>query len=171
MQEQKQEQKKIIKQAQQQKQQVPQEKEIKEEFLIRIAGQDLPGSKNVYVALTRINGVSWSISNAACIKLNIPKLKRVSELTKNEIITIENFLKNPDIKDFLKNRRNDLETGKTGHLISADLEIKKDFDIRRLKKIRSYKGIRHIAKLPVRGQRTRSHFRKKGQVFRVRKKE
>ena len=38
----------------------------------------------------------------------------------------------------------------------------KEFDIKRMKKMRSYKGIRHASGLPVRGQRTKSHFRKKG---------
>ena len=49
--------------------------------------------------------------------------------------------------------------------------MKKDFDIRRLKKIRSYKGVRHTSGQPVRGQRTRSHFRKKGQSVSVMKKK
>ena len=69
----------------------------------------------------------------------------------------------------MKNRQKDLETGESKHLVSTDLDMRKDFDIRRLKKIRSYKGVRHTAGLPVRGQRTRSHFRTKGQVKRVKK--
>jgi small subunit ribosomal protein S13 len=147
------------------------EEERMEESLIRIAGYDIPGSKKLLPGLTRIKGVGWSISNAACIKLNLSKDKKVSELTKDEIKMIETFLKNPDVKDFMKNRRSDLETGETGHFIGTDLEMKKDFDIRRMKKIRSYKGIRHTSGLPVRGQRTRSHFRKnKGQSTGIKKK-
>ena len=67
---------------------------------------------------------------------------------------------NPDIPDYMKNRRLDRETGKTAHLYGTDLDIARDFDIKRLKKIKAYKGIRHAAGQPVRGQRTKSHFRK-----------
>ncbi|MBU0760073.1 MAG: 30S ribosomal protein S13 [Nanoarchaeota archaeon] len=141
-----------------------------EESLVRIAGNDIPGSKKIFAGLTRVKGVGWSIANATCLKLKIPKDKRISELSKEEINKIEEFLKAPDIQDFLKNRRSDLETGETKHYVGVDLEMKKDFDIRRLKKIRSYKGMRHTAGLPVRGQRTRAHFRKKGQAVSVGKK-
>jgi small subunit ribosomal protein S13 len=40
--------------------------------------------------------------------------------------------------------------------------MKKEFDVRRLKKIRSYRGLRHALGQPTRGQRTRSHFRARG---------
>ena len=141
-----------------------------DEVLVRISGYDIIGSKGVYVGLTKIKGVSWSISNATCLKLKIPRMKKISELTKDEIKKIEEFLDEPDIGDFMKNRRNDYEGGETHHFVGSDVDIKKDFDIRRLKKVRAYRGLRHIAGLPSRGQRTRSHFRKKGQAVRVRKK-
>jgi small subunit ribosomal protein S13 len=131
------------------------------ESLVRIAGFDLPGNKNLYTALTRIKGVSWSISNAICHTLNFPKSKRVSDLSKDEMKKIETFLEEVQLPDFLKNRRSDPETGKTDHLLGTDLEISRDFDIKRMKKMKSYKGVRHTARLPVRGQRTRSHFRTK----------
>ena len=70
----------------------------------------------------------------------------------------------------MKNRRSDPETGVTSHLYGSDLDMKKEFDIKRMKKIKSYKGIRHTMKLPVRGQRTRSHFRKGGKAVGVMKK-
>jgi|SRR3989344_8133090 len=145
------------------------DKEMLEESLVRIAGYDVPGSRNIYAGLTRVKGVSWSISNAACLKLGFPKSKKISELTKEDIAKIEQFLKNPNIQDYLKNRRFDLETGETKHYIGSDLDMKKDFDIRRMKKIRSYKGIRHTAGQPVRGQRTRSHFRKVGKAVGVKR--
>lgn len=131
-----------------------------EESLVRILGCDIPGSKTVYAGLTRVKGISWAISNAICLKLNIPRNKKISELTKEEILKIQDFMKNPNFLDFLKNRRFQPETGDTKHLITSDLDMARDFDIRRMKKIKSYKGIRHSFGLPVRGQRTRSHFRK-----------
>ena len=121
--------------------------------------------------MTRIKGISWAISNALCIKLNIPKSKKISELSKDDIHKIEHFLKNLEIPDFLKNRRLDPETGLTKHYFGSDLDIKKEFDIKRLREIKSYRGIRHASKLPVRGQRTRSHFRTKGKTMGVKRKK
>ena len=72
------------------------------------------------------------------------------------------FLAKPKLPAFLINRRKDFETGEDEHLIGSNLEMKKEFDIRRLKKIRSYRGLRHAFGHPTRGQRTRSHFRSKG---------
>ncbi|HLC53524.1 MAG TPA: 30S ribosomal protein S13 [Candidatus Nanoarchaeia archaeon] len=142
------------------------------EVLVRIYGYDIPGSKNLYTGLTRIKGISWAIANATCIKLGYSKSKKIHELTKQEIAAIENFLDTLDVPDFLKNRRRDRETGKTEHFYGTDLEMKRDFDIKRLREIRSYKGVRHALKLPVRGQRTRSHFRtKKAASISTKKKE
>jgi len=70
------------------------------------------------------------------------------------------------------NRRKDYETGEDKHLLSSDLAFTKDNDIKMLKKIKSYKGMRHAFGLPVRGQRTRSNFRRnKGKVTGVQKKK
>ena len=143
--------------------------EDKNEMLVRIMGNDIIGSRNFYTGLTKIKGVSWSISNAACIGLGIPRNKRISELSKDEIAKIEKFLKEMPVADFLKNRRTDIETGESRHFIGSDLDIKKEFDIKRLKEIKSYRGIRHSAKLPSRGQRTRSHFRTKGKAMGVKR--
>lgn len=156
------------------KEQAPKRKHEQEydehETLVRILGYDIPGSKNVYTGLTRIKGISWTISNAACIKLGMPKSKKISELSKADIQQIEKFLRELPVFDFLKNRRNDVETGKTAHYFGTDLDMKRDFDIRRLREIKSYRGIRHALKQPSRGQRTRSHFRRRGQAMGVKKK-
>ncbi|MEM4259351.1 MAG: 30S ribosomal protein S13 [Candidatus Pacearchaeota archaeon] len=141
------------------------------ETLVRILGYDIPGSKNIYTGLTRIKGVSWTISNAVCIKLGLNKNMKLSELSKQDIKNIENFLENLQIYDFLKNRRKDVETGESAHYLGTDLEMKRDFDIKRLKEIKSYRGIRHALKQPVRGQRTRSHFRKRGTPMGVKRKK
>ena len=146
----------------------PQEEE--HETLVRILGFDIPGSRNIYAGLTRIKGVSWTLANATCVSLNFEKTKQLSDLTKPEVEKIESFLKDLKLPDFLKNRRFDMETGETTHYIGTDLDMKKEFDIKRLKKIKSYKGLRHSQKLPVRGQRTRSNFRERGKAVGVTKK-
>ncbi len=145
------------------------EKEVYEEFLIRISGYDIPVTKNLYTGFTRIKGVSWVISRAICIKLGLDSARKISSLSKDEIANIENFLKNMDINKYLMNRQSDLESGESKHYIGSGLDFKKDFDIRRMKKIKSYKGIRHTLNQPVRGQRTRAHFRKAGKAMGVKK--
>ncbi len=146
-------------------------KEESHEMLIRIMGYDIPGSKTLYAGLTRIKGISWGISNGLCIKLGFQRTKRISELTKDDIQKIEKFLHELDLPVFLKNRRNDFESGETAHYFGSDLDIKREFDIKRLREIKSYKGIRHALKQPVRGQRTRSHFRKSGGTMGIKKKK
>lgn len=131
-----------------------------EEKVVRILSEDIEGNAKIYVGLTKIKGISWSLSNAVCNILKIDKNRKIGSLTNEEIKKITEFLKNPQLPNFIFNRRFDLETGKNRHLIGADLELQKDFDIKRLKKIKSYRGIRHAAGLPVRGQRTKSNFRK-----------
>ena len=139
-------------------------KEIKKEiaYIVRIVQTDIPGHKKVLVGLTYIKGISWTISNAMCKILKLDPNKRISDLEDSEKEKIIEFLKNPKLPSFLFNRRRDFETGEDSHLITNNLDIKKEFDIRRLKKIRSYRGLRHAFGHPVRRQRTKSNFRSKG---------
>ncbi len=140
------------------KQEIKQTK--KEDRIVRILQKDIEGKTNVYSGLAKIKGVSWTLSNAVCKKVGIPKTKKVGTLTDDEIKNIEAFLKNPDLPGFLVNRQKDFETGEDKHITGTDLELRKDFDIKRLKKIKSYRGFRHMAGLPMRGQRTKSNFRR-----------
>ena len=127
--------------------------------IIRIMSTDVPGNKKLAYGLTRIKGVSYSFANAVCNSLKMDKNKRVSELTEEEIKKITDFIKDPNLPVFMFNRRRDYETGKNMHLTLTNLELQKEFDIKRLRKIKSYRGWRHALGLPVRGQRTKSHFR------------
>jgi small subunit ribosomal protein S13 len=128
--------------------------------LVRILQKDIPGGKKVHSGLTSIKGISWAFSNAICTKLKIDKNKRIQDLTKEEIEEIAEFIKHPQVPLFLINRRKDFDSGDNKHLSGVDLDLQKEFDIKRSRKIRSYKGIRHSLGQPVRGQRTKSHFRK-----------
>ncbi len=150
---------------------VQENQEKKQSRIIRILQTDISGEKYVYVGLTKIKGVSWSFSNALCYKLKIEQKRKVSSLSEEEIKKIESFIKNPELPSFLFNRRKDLETGDDKHLLTSDLELRQEFDIKRLKKIRSYRGLRHALGQPSRGQRTKAHFREKGKAMGVVKKK
>ncbi|MDP3992332.1 MAG: 30S ribosomal protein S13 [Candidatus Pacearchaeota archaeon] len=143
-----------------QKQTEKSEQEMYEEKLVRIVSEDIEGGMKVYVGLTKVKGVSWGMANAICKVLGIDKNRKIGSLTPEEIKKITEFIKKPKVPSYLLNRRKDFETGHDMHLSGSDLELQKEFDIKRLKKIKSYRGIRHAAGLPTRGQRTRSHFRK-----------
>jgi small subunit ribosomal protein S13 len=148
---------------------------ISEAKLIRILSKDIPGDKSLYIGLQRINGVSWAFSNAVCKKLNISKEKKIQDLSEDEIKKISDFIKNPVLPAYMINRRKDYDSGEHKHLYGTDLDLQNEFDIKRLKKIKAYKGIRHMSGQPVRGQRTKSHFRtnskKTGAVGVTKKKE
>ena len=135
-------------------------KEKHEERVVRILATDIEGAVKVYAGLTKIKGVSWSLSNAICKILKFDKNRTIGSLSEEEIKKISEFVKNPKIPEYLLNRQKDFDSGENKHLVGSDLDLRKDFDIKRLKKIKSYRGLRHTAGLPLRGQRTRSNFRK-----------
>ena len=145
--------------------------EVIEDALIRIHGRDIPGGAAIYPGLTRIKGISFSMSNAVCLSLGIDKKRKVSTLTPKELEAIEAFIKNPKVPEWMLNRRKDFETGVSAHLLTNDLDYAKENDIRLMKKIKSYKGWRHATGQPVRGQRTKSHFRHGSSVGGAKSKE
>jgi len=132
-----------------------------EERIVRVLSKDIEGKKTIYSGLTEVKGISWSLSNAICKKLNLDKNKKIGSLTENSINKISEFIKDfTNIPKFLRNRKADFDSGEDKHLIGSDLELQKEFDIKRLKKIKSYRGFRHMSGLPSRGQRTKSNFRR-----------
>jgi small subunit ribosomal protein S13 len=140
--------------------QKPKEEKKYEGKLVRILSKDIEGGLKIYVGLTKIKGVSWSLANAICRILNIDKNRKIGSLSREEIDKINETIKNPRMPIYLLNRRMDIETGEDKHLVGSDLELQKELDIGKLKKIKSYRGMRHALSLPLRGQRTKSHFRR-----------
>ncbi len=130
-----------------------------EERVVRILSTDIEGGMKLFAGLTKVKGISWSIANALCILTGIDRNRKIGSLTESEIIKIAGFMKKPQFPSYILNRQRDLESGEDRHLIGTDLELRKEFDIKRLKQIKSYRGLRHAAGLPLRGQRTKSHFR------------
>lgn len=128
--------------------------------IVRIADTDIKGEKSVLLALKQIKGVGFSIASAVCNVMGLDRKKKIGDMTDAQIKEMEGIVKNPDrLPAWMYNRRRDFETGESKHLLNVGLKLANEFDIKRLKKIRSYRGMRHSLGLPVRGQRTRSHFR------------
>ncbi len=112
-----------------------QPEERKEERMIRILSTDVEGKMSVYAGLAKIKGVSWALSNAVCKKLGINKKTPIGSLSAAEIKKISDFIQNPKIPSYLVNRRRDLESGEDKHLLGSDLDLRKEFDIKKLKKV------------------------------------
>jgi small subunit ribosomal protein S13 len=145
-------------------------KELK--LVVRVAGTDLDGEKPLIRALKKIKGISHAMSKAICIASGFDPNIKLGSLTEKDIEKLEEVIKDPvkfGVPPALVNRRKDRATGKDLHLVGTDLDIQRKFDIQRLMDIKSYRGIRHMYGLPVRGQRTRSSFRK-GRVVGVMRK-
>ncbi|MBD3319097.1 30S ribosomal protein S13 [Candidatus Woesearchaeota archaeon] len=134
-----------------------------EKHLIRIAQTDIVGSKNVLYGLTRIKGVGKMFSNALCKVTGVEPTKKIGTLSEADVKKITDTLADPikaGIPRWMVNRQRDRDTGNNLHFNGTKLKLLVDDDIKRLKKIKCYRGIRHMFGLPSRGQRTRSNFRR-----------
>ena len=143
--------------------------------IVRIAGKDVDGAKPLYHQLARVKGVGVSFSAMVCHLLGLDKNVKTGSLSDADIQRIEKALSNP--KEFgapgwMLNRQRDPETGEDIHRVSSELKFIQENDVKFMRKMRSYKGIRHGLGLPVRGQKTKSNFRKnKGKAMGVVKKK
>ena len=132
------------------------------QHFVRILNTDLEGAKKLNNSLRKIKGIGSMLANAICSVANINRNALTGELTKDQVNKLEGILKDlpkSGLPAWMLNRRKDYETGEDKHLFTADLNLTKDDDIKKLKKIKSYKGVRHMFNLPVRGQKTKSNFR------------
>ena len=117
--------------------------------MARIAGVNIPQNKLVQVGLTYIYGIGDKFSNEICKALEIPKSKRVNELTDDQILKIREFI---DQK----------------FTVEGDLRRENSLSIKRLIDLATYRGSRHRKKLPARGQRTRCNARtRKGKAIAI----
>ncbi|MDL2246600.1 30S ribosomal protein S13 [Methanobrevibacter sp. OttesenSCG-928-K11] len=135
--------------------------------LVRISRKDVDGNKTIEHALTDIKGVGLSLSRSMTLKLGLNSTDKIGYINDDDVLKIQEIIENPKefgIPEWMLNRRNDFETGETTHLIESDLDMTLRDDLNRMKKTRSYKGRRHEVGLPVRGQRTKSTFRKGSSV-------
>lgn len=110
--------------------------------MARIAGVDIPSEKRVDIALTYIYGIGRTNVNRVLIDANIDGSRRMKELSDEEASRIAKVIEK-------------------GYTVEGDLRRAVAENIKRLREIGSYRGMRHAKSLPVRGQRTRSNARTK----------
>lgn len=132
-------------------------------YIVRIVGTDIDGSKRIPHGLSKIRGIGLRTGEILCSLTGIDPRKKIGYLSDEEVKKLDKVVASfgqLKLPAWLFNRRKDYATGKDYHLIGSDLAINLRNDLNRLRKIRSYRGIRHESGLPVRGQRTRTSFRK-----------
>ena len=116
--------------------------------MARIASVVIPSEKQVWVALTYVYGIGPTTSKAILAEAKIEPTTRVKDLTEAEEQKINDIV--------------------SRYHVEGDLRRLVSNNIKRLKDINSYKGIRHKSKLPVNGQRTRTNARtRKGKAIAV----
>lgn len=107
--------------------------------MARIAGVDLPRDKRIEIGLTYIFGIGRSRSNKILAAAGVNPDTRVRDLTEEEV----------------NNLRKIIDT----HQVEGDLRREVSLNLKRLREIRCYRGIRHVKGLPVRGQQTKTNAR------------
>lgn len=107
--------------------------------MARIAGVQLPVNKKIEYGLTYIYGIGLTVSNKILETAKVDKAKRVKDLSEEEVNKIRDLVKQ--------------------YVVEGDLRREIMANVRRLREIGSYRGIRHSRRLPVRGQRTKTNSR------------
>lgn len=108
--------------------------------MARISGVDLPNEKRVEIALTYIYGIGRVSANKILAATEINPDTRVKDLSENDIASIRKYIE-------------------ANFVVEGELRKDVALDIKRLKEIRCYRGLRHIANLPVRGQSSKQNAR------------
>ena len=108
--------------------------------MARIAGVDIPNEKRVEIGLTYIYGIGRVRSNKILAATGINPDTRVKDLTEGDIANIRKYIE-------------------SNFTVEGELRRDVALDIKRLKEIRCYRGLRHIANLPVRSQSTKTNAR------------
>lgn len=141
-----------------------QEDDIK--YFVRVGKTDLDGTESVETALLEMDGVGRRVAKAVAVEAGVDPLETLGKLDENEVEAVKDAVQGFDEvgPSWMVNREKDRRTGEDLHIVGSDLEITREEDVNRMKKIRSYRGIRHRQGKKVRGQRTKSTGRTGGEV-------
>ncbi len=122
--------------------------------MARIAGVNIPTNKRFVIALTYIYGIGHSRAEKICKDLNINTQLRTHEIDEETLKRVRDYI----TEQAESESKSD---GSEVLLIEGDLRRKVQMSIKRLIDLGCYRGIRHVKKLPVRGQRTHTNARTK----------
>ena len=106
----------------------------------RLLGVDIPNDKTTVISLTYLYGVGPRIARELCLKAGLDQDRKAHELTDEELSTLGTILE----RDYT---------------VEGPLRRQVQQSIARLRDIKCYRGLRHRAGLPVRGQRTKTNAR------------
>lgn len=109
--------------------------------MARIVGVDIPRNKKIIYSLRYIHGIGLTTANILCKEANVDPNKRVQDLKEEEVVAIRNAISNLEVK------------------VEGELRSDVAMNIKRLKDIAAYRGLRHRRGLPVNGQRTKTNAR------------
>ena len=109
--------------------------------MARIVGVDIPRNKKIIYSLRYIHGIGLATANKLCKEAKVDPNKRVQDLKEKEVVAIRNAISNSEMK------------------VEGELRSNVAMNIKRLKDIATYKGLRHRRGLPVNGQRTKTNAR------------
>jgi len=132
---------------------------FREKVFFRKLRSQVDGNAKVEHGLTQIRGIGRRFAQAIVRVAKIDVDLRIGAIPEKDLNRLEEIIINPitnGIPAWMVNRKKDLITGENLHIIGNRLELSVRRDIDRMKRIRSYKGVRHHRGLKVRGQKTKS---------------
>jgi small subunit ribosomal protein S13 len=132
---------------------------FREKIFLRKLRAQIDGNSKVEHGLTQIRGIGKRFSQAIVKVAGLDPDLRIGALAEKDLNRLEEIIMNPienGIPAWMVNRKKDLVSGQDQHILANQLEITVKRDIDRMKRIKSYKGVRHHLHLKVRGQRTKS---------------
>lgn len=132
---------------------------FREKLFFRKLRSQVDGNAKVEYGLTQIRGIGRRFAQAIIVAAGINPDMRIGALPEKDLNRIEEIIIAPianGIPAWMVNRKKDLVTGENLHIFGNRLELSVRRDIDRMKRIRSYKGVRHHQGLKVRGQKTKS---------------
>ena len=131
-------------------------------YIVRLSNTDVDGEKSVVYGLTTVKGIGVHMATLITDEVKIDRYKKIGYLSDTQIEKIQELIDNVsnNAPSWMLNHQKDYDTGEDNHLIGSDIDMRLRDEINIMKKIRSYRGIRHERGLRVRGQRTRANNRK-----------
>ncbi len=130
-------------------------------YIVRLANTDLDGKYQVIPALALVKGLGNRTAAIVALRSGVNAYQRIGDISDEDVLKLDEEIENivGELPLWMLNRAKDIDTGENMHLIGADLDAKLRDDFNRLKKIRTYRGVRHETNQKVRGQRSRSNGR------------